>query len=189
MLQSSANAKNCSSWRLKEVSDILQCWRTQGTSWAYDLCPLYALTEVCFTISFDFQMREIVCLTGDKRLWCTQWALCCFALQFVSSLGADALLWPKSLPGLFLVLVSFLNALSLNSAVFDMSNEHTFPKLGWDVKFPGFCLSDQTWSLSSVFSPRYRLKWRPFLSIISEVISPIFKILTKTVIHLLVVNF
>lgn len=130
---------------------------------------------------FDWRQETLMYSVGSVLL--------CSSVCVVSSLGADALLWPKSLPGLFLVLVSFLNALSLNSAVFDMSNEHTFPKLGWDVKFPGFCLSDQTWSLSSVFSPRYRLKWRPFLSIISEVISPIFKILTKTVIHLLVVNF
>lgn len=70
------------------------------------------------------------------------------------------------------------------SVAFGTNKDHTFPKLGCDIVLPEFCLW-LTNLLPLICSPTCKLRWKPFLSIISEVIISILKILTKTSVHFL----
>lgn len=74
---------------------------------------------------------------------------------------------------------------SLTSAAFGTNNDHIFPKLGCDVNTPRIL----SLGLTKTGSPKHRLRWRPFLSVIAEGTTSMLKILTKTSGQLLVLNF
>lgn len=102
--------------------------------------------------------------------WCTKQALChCHPLVCVCDStfglkGRDAFLGPESLPGALFGVGPFSRCfVSLTSAAFGADNDHTFPKLGCDVNIPRIL----PLGLMRSGSPKYRLRWRPFLSVIS----------------------
>lgn len=115
----------------------------------------------------------------EANEWCAKQALChCNLLVRVSDStfglkGRDAFLGPGSLPGALFGFDPFSRcSVSLTSVAFGANNDHTFPKLGCDVNTPRIL----PLGLTKTGSPKCRLRWRPFLSVISEGITSILKI-------------